>query len=47
MDADTRYRGEDFIALSERTVLVIDTDGWGVTINPLHIVSVDDLTRAQ
>lgn len=37
----------DFIALSERTVLVIDTDGWGVTINPLHIVSVDDLTRAQ
>jgi hypothetical protein len=37
----------DFIALSQRTVLVIDTDGWGVTINPLHIVSVDDLTRAQ
>jgi len=37
----------DFIAMSERTVLVIDRDGWGVTINPLHIVSVDDLARAQ
>jgi hypothetical protein len=37
----------DFIALSERTVMVIDTDGWGLTINPLHIVSVDDLTRGS
>jgi hypothetical protein len=37
----------DFIALSERTVAVIDTDGWAVSINPLHIVSVDDLTRPE
>jgi hypothetical protein len=37
----------DFIAMSERTVVVIDTDGWSVTINPLHIVSVDELTGGQ
>jgi hypothetical protein len=35
----------DFIALSKNVVLIIDADGWGVSINPLHIVSVDELTR--
>ena len=37
----------DFIAMSQRTVVIIDRDGWSVSINPLHIVSVDELTRAQ
>lgn len=37
----------DFIAMSQRTVVVIDRDGWSVSINPLHIVSVDELTRTQ
>lgn len=37
----------DFIAMSQRTVVVIDRDGWSVSINPLHIVSVDELTPAR
>ena len=37
----------DSIAMSQRTVVIIDRDGWSVSINPLHIVSVDELTRAQ
>ena len=37
----------DFIAMSQRTVVIIDRDGWSVSINPLRIVSVDELIRAQ
>jgi hypothetical protein len=37
----------DFIALSRNVVMIIDRDGWGVSINPLHIVSVDELTPVQ
>ena len=32
----------DFIALSPKVVVVIGEDQLAVTINPLHIVSVDD-----
>jgi hypothetical protein len=34
----------DFIAISPRTVVVIDKDELGVWINPLHIVTVEELT---
>jgi hypothetical protein len=37
----------DFIALSQRRVAVIDRDGLVVSINPLHIVSVDDVAPVQ
>ena len=37
---------QDFIALGKHAVLVIDQDGYGVSIDPLHIVSLDD-TRVK
>jgi hypothetical protein len=37
----------DFIAVSSKVVIVIDQDELGVSINPLHIVSVDDVTPAR
>jgi hypothetical protein len=36
----------DFIAVSKHAVVVIDTDGYPVNIDPLHIVSLDDLPAA-
>ena len=33
----------DFIAISARTVGIIDKDELGVWINPLHIVSVEEM----
>ena len=32
----------DFIAISARTIVVIDKDELAVSINPLHVVSVED-----
>ena len=32
----------DFIALHPKTVVVIDAEGISHTINPLHIVSIDE-----
>jgi len=37
----------DFIALSPKVVVVIGEDQLAVTINPLHIVSVDDAAPAH
>jgi hypothetical protein len=37
----------DFIAVSPKVVVVIGDDQLAVSINPLHIVSVDDLTAAH
>jgi hypothetical protein len=37
----------DFIALSRNFVMIIDSDGWCASINPLHIVSVDELSQIQ
>ena len=37
----------DFIAVSSKVVIVIDQDELGVSINPLHIASVDDVTPAR
>lgn len=37
----------DFIALSPKVVVVIGEDQLAVTISPLHIVSIDDLTPAH
>ena len=34
---------QDFIALGKHAVLVIDQDGYGVSLDPLHIVSLDDV----
>ena len=36
----------DFIAVSPKVVVVIEADQLAVSINPLHIVSVDDLGPA-
>jgi hypothetical protein len=33
----------DFIAISPRTIVVIDKDELPVSINPLHVVSVEDI----
>jgi hypothetical protein len=33
----------DFIAISSRTVGIIDRDQLGIWINPLHIVSVEEM----
>ena len=32
----------DFIAISSKTIVVIDKDEWAVSINPHHVVSVED-----
>ena len=32
----------DFIAISPKTIVVIDKDELAVRINPLHVVSVED-----
>ena len=32
----------DFIAISTKTIVVIDKDELAVSINPLHVVSVED-----
>jgi hypothetical protein len=32
----------DFIAISNKTIVVIDKDELAVSINPLHVVSVED-----
>jgi hypothetical protein len=37
----------DFIAVHPKRVAVIDPDGLVISINPLHIVSVDDLAPAR
>jgi hypothetical protein len=37
----------DFIALSPRVVVVIDDRGLSHTINPLHIVSINDAALAD
>lgn len=37
----------DFIAVSAKVVVVIEEDELSVTINPLHIVSVDDLAASR
>ena len=34
---------QDFIALGKHAVLVIDQGGYGVSLDPLHIVSLDDV----
>jgi hypothetical protein len=34
---------QDLIALGKHTVFVVDSDGCGVSIDPLHIVSLDDV----
>jgi hypothetical protein len=34
---------QDFIAVGRHKVAVIDDDGYAVTIDPLHIVSLDDV----
>ena len=33
----------DFILVSPKVVVVLDEDEWAVSINPLHIVSLDDV----
>ncbi len=40
-----RVPHEDFIALHPKVVVVIDQRGISHTINPLHIVSIDETTR--
>jgi hypothetical protein len=37
----------DFIALHPKTVVVIDPEGISHTINPLHIVSIDEAVREE
>jgi hypothetical protein len=37
----------DFIALSPKVVVVIGEDQLAITISPLHIVSIDELTPAR
>jgi hypothetical protein len=37
----------DFILVSPKVIVVVDQDQLAVTINPLHMVSIDDLTLAQ
>lgn len=37
----------DFILVSPKVVVVIGDDQLAVSINPLHIVSLDDLTPAH
>ncbi len=34
---------QDFIALGKHTAFVVDSDGYGVSIDPLHIVPLDDV----
>ena len=34
---------QDFIAIGRHAVVVIDNEGYAVNIDPLHIVSFDDL----
>ena len=33
----------DFVAVSKHAVVVMDNDGFPVNVDPLHIVSLDDL----
>jgi hypothetical protein len=33
---------QDFIAIGKHAVMAIDQEGYGVSIDPLHIVSLDD-----
>ena len=37
----------DFIAVSPKVVVVIGDDQLAVTISPIHIVSIDELTPAH
>jgi hypothetical protein len=37
----------DFIALHPKAVVVIDAEGISHTINPLHIVSIDETAQEQ
>jgi hypothetical protein len=37
----------DFIAISTKTIVVIDKDELAVSINPLHVVSVEDTAAAH
>jgi len=41
-----RVPHQDFIAIGKHAVVVIDSEGYAVNIDPLHIVSFDD-TRAK
>ncbi|MCL4788706.1 MAG: hypothetical protein KJ070_18250 [Verrucomicrobia bacterium] len=34
---------QDFIAIGRHAIMVIDQEGYGVSIDPLHIVSLDDV----
>lgn len=34
---------QDFIAVGGNTVVVVDNDGFAARIDPLHIVSIDDV----
>jgi hypothetical protein len=42
-----RVPHRDFIALHPKTVVVIDAEGISHTINPIHIVSIDEAGREQ
>ena len=42
-----RVPHEDFIALHPKVVVVIDQKGISHTINPLHIVSIDEVARKE
>ena len=33
---------QDFIAIGTKVILAVDDEGYGVRIDPLHIVSLDD-----
>jgi len=37
----------DFLAVSPKVVVVIEEDQLAVSINPIHIVSMDDLARSS
>jgi hypothetical protein len=37
----------DFIAISSKTIVVIDRDELAVSINPLHVVSVEDASLGR
>ena len=42
-----RVPHEDFIALHPKVVVVIDRKGISHTINPIHIVSIDEVARKE
>jgi hypothetical protein len=34
---------QDFILITERTVVVVDRNGYAASLDPLHIVAIEDL----